>query len=223
MRLLLVEDDSRLASSLSQILERSGYCVDIAATYDDGYEKVFLEEYDLIILDWMLPDGTGVELCKEIRKEQLATPVLMLTARGISEDIAEGLDAGADDYLVKPFETKVLLARIRSLLRRKDQYVGDEFVLDNLKIDFSKRRVVRGKRKIDLTPKEMLILEYLARNQDGAVSRDKLFAHAWDENAELLSNAVDVYISYLRKKIDQKGDVPLIKTIKGMGYRLCKD
>lgn len=221
MRLLLVEDDERLLLNLSKILERSGYCVDKAANYKEGYEKVFLADYDLIILDWMLPDGTGIELCKEIRSESITTPILLLTAKAMTEDLTEGLDSGADDYLTKPFETEELLARLRALLRRKDEFVKDEFVLDNLKIDFFQKSVSRGNKKILLSPKENLVLEYLARNTNRVVTREELLAHAWNEEMDILSNTVDVYISYLRKKIDSKGNTPLIQTIKGAGYRLC--
>lgn len=221
MRILLVEDDERLLLNLSKILERSGYCVDKAANYKEGYEKVFLADYDLIILDWMLPDGTGIGLCKEIRSESITTPILLLTAKAMIEDLTEGLDSGADDYLTKPFETEELLARLRALLRRKDEFVKDEFVLDNLKIDFFQKNVSRGNKKILLAPKENLVLEYLARNTNRVVTREELLAHAWNEEMDILSNTVDVYISYLRKKIDSKGNIPLIQTIKGAGYRLC--
>ncbi len=223
MRFLIVEDDHRLLQSLSEILERNGYLVDKAVNFEDGYEKVFLIEYDLIILDWMLPDGNGVDLCKKIRDEAVTTPILLLTAKAMTEDITEGLDAGADDYLTKPFELEELLARIRALLRRKEEFVSDCFTLDNLKIDFLKKNVSRAGKNIVLSPKENLILEYLARNSEKVVSREELLSHVWDENSEALSNTVDVYISYLRKKIDLKGEIPLINTIKGVGYRLCKN
>lgn len=223
MRLLLVEDDRRLLTNLSQILERSGYCVDKAGSYKEGYEKVFLADYDIIVLDWMLPDGTGVDLCKQIRKEQLTTPVLILTAKSMIEDVTDGLDSGADDYLTKPFEMEELLARIRALLRRKPEFVSDIFSLDNLKINFLNKSVKRGRRSILLSPKEQMILEYLAKNSSKVVTREELQEHAWDGASETLSNTVDVYISYLRKKLDIAGEAPLIKTIKGSGYRLCKD
>ncbi len=223
MRFLLVEDDPRLLLSLSEILERNGYLVDKAKNFKEGNEKAFLAEYDLIIVDWMLPDGTGVDLCKMIREEAITTPILLLTARAMTEDVAEGLDSGADDYLTKPFEVAELLARIRALLRRKEGFVKDTFELDNLKIDFLKKIVTRGKKSIILSPKENLILEYLARNSEKVVSRDELLTHAWDESAEVLPNTVDVYISFLRKKVDLKGETPLIATIKGTGYRLCKN
>lgn len=223
MRFLLVEDDPRLLLSLSEILERNGYLIDKAINFEDGYEKVFLAEYDLIIMDWMLPDGNGVDLCKKIRDEAITTPILLLTAKAMTEDITEGLDAGADDYLTKPFEIEELLARIRALLRRKEEFVSDCFTLDNLKIDFLKKNITRGKKSISLSPKENLILEYLARNSGKVVTREEIQSHAWDENSEILSNTVDVYISFLRKKIDFKGENPLINTIKGVGYRLCKN
>lgn len=223
MRFLLVEDDPRLLLSLSEILERNGYLVDKAKNFEEGYEKVFLAEYDLIILDWMLPDGNGVDLCRKIRSEKITVPILLLTAKAMTEDISEGLDSGADDYLTKPFEIEELLARIRALLRRKEEFVSDCFTLDNLKIDFLKKIVTRGEKNINLSPKENLILEYLAKNSDKVVSREELLNHAWDENSEALSNTVDVYISYLRKKIDLAEETPLINTVKGVGYRLCKN
>jgi DNA-binding response OmpR family regulator len=223
MRFLLVEDDPRLLLSLSEILERNGYLVDKAKNFEEGYEKVFLAEYDLIILDWMLPDGNGVDLCRKIRSEKITVPILLLTAKAMTEDITEGLDSGADDYLTKPFEIEELQARIRALLRRKEEFVSDCFTLDNLKIDFLKKIVTRGEKNINLSPKENLILEYLAKNSDKVVSREELLNHAWDEKSEALSNTVDVYISYLRKKIDLAGETPLINTVKGVGYRLCKN
>ncbi len=223
MRFLIVEDDHRLLASLKQILEREGYSVDVANNYTQADDKVFVEDYDLVILDWMLPDGNGIDLCKSIRAESITIPILILTAKGMAEDLEEGLDAGADDYLVKPFESVELLARIRALLRRKESFIKDDFMLDTLNVNFLHKTVTRSKKTINLTPKEFLILEYLARNNEKAIGRSELLSHIWDENYEIESNIVDVYINFLRKKIDLANELPLIKTVKGVGYRLCKN
>lgn len=223
MRIFLVEDDTRLRQSLVSILTRNGYQVDTSSTYVSGFEDVFLSDYDLIILDWMLPDGNGVDLCKEIRNEGLSTPILILTAKSMVEDIETGLDSGADDYLTKPFEMIELLARIRALLRRKDTLTPDIFELDTLKINFLEKSVFRSSKEITLSPKELATLELLARNSHKVLSRDEIFSKIWDSEDDMMSNTVDVYISFLRKKVDTKDQVPLIKTIKGVGYRLCKN
>lgn len=223
MRLLIVEDDRRIAESLKVILTHYGISVDLADTKNEGYDKALNEDYDLAIIDWMLPDGQGVDLCKEIRSENVQYPILMLTAKSMVDDITLGLDAGADDYLTKPFDTKELLARVRALSRRKQQFVPDIFELDSLSINYATREVFRNNTKIDLSPKEYGMLEYLAKNSNKAVAREELLGHVWDENADSFTNTVDVHIRYLRRKIDDGYDNKLIHTIKGKGYRLCRN
>lgn len=218
-----MEDDQRIGKAVAAVLSRNNFAVDIAVNKAEGEEKAFGEDYDLMILDWMLPDGSGVGLCRDLREEKITTPVLMLTARSQVEDRVEGLDAGADDYLVKPFAVAELLARVRALLRRKEALVPDVFRLDDLEIDFGRQKVRRAGREIKLSPKEFGVLEFLARNSERVLSRLEILTHVWDENAELLTNTVDVHIRYLRKKIDECFLVKLIKTVKGRGYRLCKD
>ena len=221
MRLLLVEDDRQIASSIKEIFTHQGLSLDLAYNKEDGFDKGLVEDYDLIILDWMLPDGNGVDLCKDLRQNDVVCPIMILTAKGMSDDIATGLDSGADDYVTKPFDTKELLARIRALLRRREQLHPDIFRLDNLTIDFNSRIVCRNDNAISLSPKEYGVLEYLAKNSDTAVDRNDILTHVWDENAEPMSNTVDVHIRYLRKKIDDGFKTKLITTVKGKGYRLC--
>ena len=221
MRLLLVEDDTKISSSVKEILTRFGMSVDLAYTYKEGYEKGIDEDYDLILLDWMLPDGDGVTLCKEYRNNKVETPILMLTAKSMVDDIASGLDAGADDYLTKPFDAKELMARIRALLRRKESLTPDIFCLNDLRINFSSQEVTRNGKVVFLSPKEYGVLEFLARHADGIADRNEILSHVWDENADPFSNTVDVHIRYLRKKIDDDYEIKLIRTVKGKGYRLC--
>ncbi|HEX9008252.1 MAG TPA: response regulator transcription factor [Patescibacteria group bacterium] len=221
MRLLLVEDDLKIADSLKEIFTRQGLSIDLAYSKEEGFEKGLNEDYDLIILDWMLPDGDGITLCRNFRNEKVSCPILMLTAKSLVDDIALGLDSGADDYLTKPFEAKELIARIRALLRRKDQVIPDVYRLHDLEINFQTQEVTKKGKKIELSPKEYGVLEYLAKNADRVVDRNDLLTHVWDENADPFSNTVDVHIRYLRKKIDDNSKIKLINTIKGKGYRLC--
>ncbi len=222
MRLLIVEDDQIIGPRLVEVLQEEKYAVDLATDYEAGLASGLANDYDVIIIDWMLPDGSGVDLCRELREEKVTTPILVLTARSQLEDKVTGLDAGADDYLTKPFEVDELLARVRALLRRKDEVVSDTLTIDDLTIDFGTRTVERGDVSIYLSPKEYGLLEFLARNGERVVDRMEILAHVWDENADMFTNTVDVHIRYLRKKIDD-GRRPLIKTIKGKGYRLCID
>ncbi|KKT72104.1 MAG: Two component transcriptional regulator, winged helix family [Candidatus Collierbacteria bacterium GW2011_GWB1_44_6] len=221
MRLLLIEDDKSIAESLTTLLKGVGYGVDQAFTKNEGWEKAFVEDYDLIILDWMLPDGKGTDLCRDLREEKLLCPILMLTAKSMIEDIENGLDSGADDYLTKPFEMRELLARIRALVRRKPELVPEIFRYKELVVDIQKRQVMVNDSEIKLSVKEFSVLEYLIRHQEKTVERDELLSHVWDEESDVASNIVDVYVSYLRKKIDHKFHFDLIKTIKGKGYSIC--
>lgn len=222
MRLLLVEDDEEIAGNLKLILERHGFAVDVAPDAHSARDKAIDEQYDLFVLDWMLPDGSGVKLAKEIRAEGVHAPILMLTAKSDTSDIVEGLDSGADDYLTKPFTTTELLARLRALLRRKAQPVsGSTILIDDLQIDTNTYEVTRAGKKICLSPKEYSLLLYLAQNSHRALERMELLSHVWDEETDVFSNTVDVHILYLRRKIDSASPRKLIKTVKGKGYRLC--
>ena len=223
MRLLLVEDDVQISNSITSLLKDRGFAVDQAFTKAEGWEKAFVEEYDLLIVDWMLPDGNGVDLISDLREEKLSSPILMLTARGMVEDVEQGLDSGADDYLTKPFEIRELLARIRALTRRKENIVPQRFRFKTLEVDITQGRVTNDGKEILLSPKEFSILEFLIRNKDRIVTRDELTSHVWDEESDVASNIVEVYINFLRKKIDYRFHFDLIKTIKGKGYILCKD
>jgi DNA-binding response OmpR family regulator len=222
MRLLIIEDEENLARSLKKVLQTEGYAADIALTGDDGYEMAFGEEYDLIILDLGLPGMDGLRIIEELRKEKNSTPVIMLTARDTIEDKVEGLKHGADDYLVKPFDFDELLARIQALLRRPKNVIDDKLVVGDLVLDSQTKIVIRKNQKITLTAKEFSLLEYLMRYKGQVLSKQQLIDHVWDADLDLFSNTVDVYIGYLRAKIDKpfpKGK-SLIKTIKGMGYKI---
>lgn len=223
MRILLVEDDESIGKSLSELITRQGFVVDWAMSKTEGLEKIFTDEYDLFIFDWMLPDGSGVDLCKQVRSEGFSTPILILTAKGQLDDKVEGFESGADDYLTKPFEMKELLARIKALLRRKDEFVTEVVRVADLVVDFGKRVVKRSENIIELSPKEYGILEYLLRNRERVVDRVELLGHVWDESADLMSNTVDVHIRYLRSKIDDGFDKKIVETVKGKGYRICED
>lgn len=222
MRLLLVEDDEGIAGNLKLILERHGFAVDIAPDAQSARDKAIDEQYDLFVLDWMLPDGSGVQLAQGFRSDGIHAPILMLTAKSDAADIVEGLDSGADDYLTKPFTTTELLARLRALLRRSAQPVSDSTILiDDLQIDTNTYEVTRSGKKISLSPKEYSLLLYLAQNTNRALERMELLSHVWDEETDVFSNTVDVHILYLRRKIDSASPHKLIKTVKGKGYRLC--
>lgn len=222
MRLLLVEDDQEIAGNLKLILERHGFAVDLAYDWQSGRDKAIDEQYDLFILDWMLPGGTGIQLAQEFRKDSLHAPILMLTAKSDANDIVEGLDSGADDYLTKPFTTVELLARLRALLRRKIKTVThSQIIIGDLTIDTNSYQVFRAGGKVELSPKEYALLLYMSQNTDRALERIELLSHVWNEETDVFSNTVDVHILYLRRKIDAGYPHKLIKTVKGKGYRLC--
>lgn len=220
MRILVVEDDLVLSKNVSIILKRASYAVDTADCVGEATEKLASMEYDLVLIDWKLPDGSGVELCRETRKNNPEVKIVMLTANSQVEDKIEGLDAGADDYITKPFEMEELLARIRSALRRSGMSATKNIVIDDLEIDTSLRIVKRKGIEILLSTKEYALLEYLAINEGIAVSRVDLLSHVWDENVNIFSNTVDVHIRYLRNKIDNGNGNKLIKTVKGKGYAI---
>ncbi|MBX7150023.1 response regulator transcription factor [bacterium] len=219
MRLLLVEDDKKVASFIIKGLTESGYAVDVKSDGRSGLDAALTEPYDLVILDWMLPQLDGIAVCKEIRKENIYLPILFLTAKELALDKVTGLDSGADDYLTKPFSFIELLARIRTLLRRGSRAV-EELSADDLMMNVAERRVYRGGMFIDLSSKEFSILEYLLRNKNRLITRASLTEHVWNINFDRGTNLVDVYINYLRKKLDVGSKRPLIHTIRGSGYIL---
>jgi len=223
MRILVVEDESKIADLIKKGLESEGYAVDIAADGEQGFVKGKKDIYDLIILDLMLPKKDGLDVCKEIRRAKVETPILMLTARDSIKNKIDGLDVGADDYLTKPFDFGELLARIRALLRRPaGQSKNDTIKIGDLKIKIKSREVYRGNKKINLTTKEFNLLEYLARRVGEVVTRTEISEHVWDQNYDPFSNIVDVYIRYLRRKLDKKSSSQIIETVRGAGYRLKK-
>ena len=220
MRILLVEDNRRLSDSLRLSLVDDGYAVDVAYDGQEGEELAELTSYALIILDVMLPIRNGVEMCRSLRNHRINTPILMLTARDALEDRVMGLDSGADDYLVKPFEMEELRARMRALLRRESDDKSGSIMIADLVLDPATHFVKRGERSIDLTSREYALLEYLMRNQNRLITRQMAESHLWSSDATVMSNVVDVYIRRLRRKIDDPFDVKLIETIRGSGYRL---
>ena len=222
MRFLLVEDDANLSRAIARGLREHAYVVDVAADGEAALYQASISPYDAIILDLSIPMVDGLTVCRTLRKEGSAVRILMLTARGRTGDRVQGLDSGADDYLPKPFEFEELLARLRALLRRRGDQVDDpRYLLDDLEIDFLGQHVTRGGVAIDLTTKEFTLLAYLARNAGKVIGRAELTEHVWDENHDPSSNAVEVYINRLRKKIDGAGREPLIQTRRGAGYYLA--
>ncbi len=220
MRILLVEDNHRLSDSLRATLVDDGYAVDVAYDGQEGEEMALFTPYDVIILDVMLPKRDGIEVCRSLRDQKVATPILMLTARDGLDDRVLGLDSGADDYLIKPFEIKELRARLRALMRRESGNKSGNLTIDDLRLDPSTHYVWRGETPLDLTAKEYALLEYLMRNPNRLLTREMFVAHLWDYGQTIASNVVDVYIRRLRRKVDDPYDVKLIETIRGAGYRL---
>jgi DNA-binding response OmpR family regulator len=220
MRVLLIEDDRKAAKLLAKGLQEEGFVVDVAATGEDGEVQAAVNDYDVILLDWLLPGKDGLAVCRELRAHQVSTPILMLTARDGLSDRVSGLTVGADDYLTKPFAFAELLARIRALLRRSRSAQPTVIRVADLTIDPASRRVTRGGAPVALTAREYAILEVLARSQGEIVRRTRLVERVWDEASDVLDNLVDAHVSHLRKKIDRGGGVPLIHTVRGFGYRL---
>jgi DNA-binding response OmpR family regulator len=220
---LLIEDHKPLVRALKQGLEEEGFAVDTALDGEEGNFKARTAEYDVIILDLMLPKQDGLSLLQEWRKSGLSSHVLVLTARGSIEDKVKGLDLGADDYLTKPFQLEELLARIRALIRRTHQVKDPILRICDLEIDTSSRVVRRGGQTIHLTPREFALLQFLAFHRGKVVTRSMIWEHLYDEHDENTSNVVDVYIRYLRNKIDKGFEPPLILTRWGEGYMLKGD
>ncbi len=220
MRILVVEDEHKIANALKQGLEQHSYAVDVSYDADDGLAMAATEPYDLIILDRMLPGKTdGIGIIQAIREDKIHTPVLLLTAKDRVLDRAEGLNAGADDYLVKPFAFVELIARVRALLRRPPQTTMALLQYQNLLLDPENMLVERGGIGIQLTQKEFALLEYFMRHPERVLSKDMLMQHVWDYDAEILPNTVEVYVGYLRNKVDKPfKQLPLIHTRRGFGY-----
>ncbi len=220
MRILVIDDDRRLCSVIRRGLLEEAYAVDLAYDGEEGEYLAEVNPYDLIILDIMLPNKDGIQVCRELRAKKINTPILMLTAKDTVEDRVRGLDTGADDYLVKPFAFNELLARVRALLRREGTSKSPELRVGDLTLNALTRQIWRGQRLIELTTKEYVILEYLMRHPNVVVTRTMIEEHAWDYDFDSLSNLVDVYIRRLRRKIDTEGEDSLIQTVRGAGYRL---
>lgn len=200
MRILLVEDDTAIARSLKEGLEDESYAVDVANDGSEGYRTAAADDYDVIILDIMLPEMNGYEVCRALRNDGNKTPILMLTARDAERDIVEGLDTGADDYLAKPFSFDVLLARIRALLRRPNEKLEEILQVGDLKLDPSSKKVTRASQEINLTAKEYGVLEYLMRNKGKVLSKEQIISHVWDFDADVLPNNVELFIMFCAEK-----------------------
>ena len=220
MRILLVEDDRKAAGLLVRGLREEGFVVDHAASLAEADEAAFVTTHDLIVLDGMLPDGDGVTLCRTLRARGQQVPVLMLTARDALSDRVDGLNAGADDYLTKPFEFEELLARLRALLRRSDMTRPPVLVADDLRLDPASLQVTRAGRPIELTPKEFALLQALMRQPGAVVPRQRLAEQIWHGDPLAIDNLIDAHMSKLRRKIDAAGGRPLIETVRGRGFRL---
>lgn len=222
MRILIVEDEHKIARAIKEGLEEESYAADISFDGQEGLNAARYEEYDLIILDRMLPGGMdGTEICETLRKEGNHTPILMLTARDQIRDRVAGLNAGADDYLVKPFSFEELLARVKALLRRPHDSVGETLTAGELSMNTISHEVKRGDTAISLSSKEYALLEYMLRNKNKVLSKHNIITHVWDFDADILPNTVEVFIAYLRSKIDKPFTGPaLIQTVRGFGYKI---
>ncbi len=221
MRILVVEDNHRLNNSLQMNLAHEGYSVDTAYDGQEGQDLAELTPYDLIILDILLPKKDGLEVCRELRRRRIHTPILLLTARDGVDDRVQGLDCGADDYLVKPFAIRELLARLRALLRRNHPYTNGRLEIGDLIVDPITHSVEREGRAIDLTPKEFALLEYFMYHPNQVVTREMIEQHIWNYDFECSSNVIDVYVRRLRRKVDDPFEIRLLTTIRGIGYRLA--
>ena len=223
MRLLVVEDEKKVANFIKKGLEEEGYAVDLASDGRTGLDMGLDRVHDLIILDLNLPEMDGLSILKQLRTRKISTPVLLLTVRASIEDRVLGLDTGADDYLPKPFAFQELLARVRALLRRQADTQPPLLQIADLRLDPAQRLVYRGEQKIDLTPKEFSLLDYFMRNPDRVLTRTMIAEHVWDYDFDTETNVIDVYVNYLRKKIDSDRDIRLIHTVRGVGYVMKVD
>lgn len=220
MRILVVEDEAKVASFIRRALEEESYAVDVCGDGAQGLDLALAGCYDLIILDLMLPGMPGIEALKALRKAQVAAPVLILTARSELDQKVKGLDAGADDYLTKPFAIEELVARARALLRRGTGEAAGVLQVDDLALNPATREVTRGGKRIELTAKEYALLEYLMRNAGRVLTRPMIAEHVWNQDFDTFTNVIDVYVNYLRNKIDRGQERKLIQTVRGSGYTL---
>jgi DNA-binding response OmpR family regulator len=221
MRILVVEDEHKIAQAVKDGLEQESYAVDVAYDGETGLNTALNDEYDLIILDVMLPKLSGLEVCKKLRDSSNHTPILMLTAKDQNRDVVQGLNTGADDYLAKPFSFEVLLARSKALLRRPHDTLREVLSSADLTLDTTSKEVKRAGQVIALSAKEYALLEYLLRNEHKVLSKNNIMTHVWDFDADILPNTVEVFIAYLRAKVDRPFDGPkLIQTVRGFGYKL---
>jgi heavy metal response regulator len=218
MRILIIEDEGKIAAFLKRGLKEEGYAVDVAADGEQGHFLASTEEYDLIILDLMLPGMDGISLCRKLRSEGNEVKILILSVRDKVKEKVLGLDAGADDYLAKPFAFEELLARVRALLRKREAGSPTKFQVADLSMDLLTHEVMRAGREIELTAKEFSLLEYLMLNAGTVVTRTMIAEHVWDVNFDTFTNVIDVYMSYIRDKIDRKFPKKLIRTVRGRGY-----
>ncbi|MDD2500612.1 MAG: response regulator transcription factor [Geobacter sp.] len=220
MRVLVVEDEKKVAAFIKRGLEEEGYQVDAVHDGEEAVQQARSQPYDLLILDVMLPHKDGLSVVRELRQSGMLAPVLMLTARDTTDDIVAGLDAGSDDYLTKPFAFAELSARVRALGRRVGRDRGAELTVADLRIDPITRKVWRGEKEIELTIKEYGLLEFLVRNTGSVVTRNMIAEKVWDHSFETFTNIIDVYVNYVRKKVDKGFDRKLIHTVRGQGYTL---
>jgi two-component system, OmpR family, response regulator len=221
MRILVIEDEAKIAQAIKDGLEQDYYAVDVAHDGESGLNTALNDGYDLIILDVMLPKMNGFEVCRKLREAADHTPILMLTAKDQDGDVVQGLNTGADDYLAKPFSFDVLLARVKALLRRPHDGLGEVLEAADLTMDTISKEVKRAGKPIKLSAKEYALLEYLLRNEGRVLSKNNIITHVWDFDADILPNTVEVFIAYLRAKVDKPFKSPeLIHTIRGFGYRL---
>ena len=222
MRILVVEDEHRIAESIKKGLEQEHYAVDVAYNGLDGFDLASTEEYDLILLDLMLPGKDGLTICHQLREKSINTPILILTAKGQIEDKVIGLDTGADDYLTKPFSFDELLARVRALCRRPQNSLSTILNLDGLSLDTTNYTVIRDGHQIKLSGKEFSLLEFFLRHPRQILRKERIIGHVWDYDSDILPNTVEVYIKNLRRKIDTpfSAKKPLFTTIRGFGYKL---
>jgi DNA-binding response OmpR family regulator len=222
MKILLVEDEHRIAQAVKEGLEEEGYAVDVEHDGQAGYDTASAapDDYDVILLDVMMPGMNGNQVASQLRADGNHTPILMLTARDAERDVVKGLDTGADDYLAKPFSFDVLLARIRALLRRPHQSLGERLMVGDLTLNPADKTVERAGTSIRLTSKEFAILEYLMRNPGRVLSKESIISHVWDFDADVLPNNVEVFITFIRAKIDKPFKKPLLHTVRGFGYQL---
>ena len=220
MRILVIEDEKKITDFIKRGLREEGYAADVAYDGEQGFFLAKTNTYDLILLDLMLPKMDGLSVCKKLRAEGVSTPIIMVTAKDTVKDKVVGLDSGADDYLTKPFAFEELLARMRAVLRKKDAKSVNKLQVDDLVLDLLTHKVTRAGKEITLTSKEYSLLEYLMRNAGSVVTRTMISEHVWDIDFDTFTNVIDVYIKYLRDKIDSDSKKKLIQTIRGRGYTL---